>query len=192
MQNTASTVKSGLSWACVMLATSSLLSCASAPKLNSHPNYLAQDLPAARYEALRVQVETVADEKLKTRGEAHLTVITPPEFDLIKDKVSMAEIDEIANRANLAGAKIEEICIGRGDKLQNAKELRAYFVVVRSAVALEVRREIEKLYRARDGRKAFSADRFYPHVTLGFTDRDLHESDGVIKDRRACDKRFKL
>jgi hypothetical protein len=32
----------------------------------------------------------------------------------------------------------------------------------------------------------FDADKFYSHITVGFTDRDLHEADGVIKNMDSC------
>jgi len=27
---------------------------------------------------------------------------------------------------------------------------------------------------------------YYPHITLGFTERDLHLQDGAVKDARSC------
>lgn len=189
MQKRASPVKSRVYWGCVML----LSSCASVGgKPVSHPNYLSQDLPVDRYERLRSQVEAKTHENLKNRGEAHITVITPPEWDLLKEKLQMSEIEDIARRNEIARAPFEEVCIGRGDKIENGRALRTYFVVVRAPTLVRIRHEVENLARTRGGSGAFVADHFFPHITLGFTERDLHEQDGVVKDKRACDPRLAL
>jgi len=51
----------------------------------------------------------------------------------------------------------------------------------------DIRREIEKLYRKRGGEGAlFQAESFWPHVTVGFTYRDMFLEDGVFKGLNSC------
>lgn len=38
----------------------------------------------------------------------------------------------------------------------------------------------------------FRAERFFPNITVGFNKRDLHESDGVIKDKTTCFKPIQI
>jgi 2'-5' RNA ligase len=123
---------------------------------------------------------------LKTRGEAHITVITPPEFqDDLTKFVSIKEIDEIAEKMNIQKSNFKPLCMGKGSFVENEKYLESYFIVVESEDLLNIRKEIAKLYKSRGGLK-FDPLHFNPHITLGFTDRDLYEGDGVIKNITSC------
>lgn len=53
------------------------------PHTESKPygSYLAMNLPFEPIEALRKELERRESVSLAHRGEAHITVITPPEFD---------------------------------------------------------------------------------------------------------------
>lgn len=149
-----------------------------------YSNYLALDLAWEPFAKLRLGLESVFGRALSHRGEAHITVITPVEFDnALQGFVTMDEIDEIANAMDLTRATVQAIGVGRGDaEIANHSEL-TYFVIVRSADLLRIRQEVARLYFARGGDPAlFQPGHFYPHVTIGFTLRDLHESDGVVKD----------
>lgn len=67
------------------------------------------------------------------------------------------------------------------------KEIKTYFLVVGSPALLAIRKKISKLFVEKGGQaKDFVADNFFPHVTIGFTQRDLFESDGVVKDATSC------
>jgi hypothetical protein len=156
------------------------------PEFESHADYLAQSLRSSPFETLRKELEKELRSPLKNRGEAHLTVITPPEWKILEQKISMAEAEKIAMNQKIQAASFEPLCIGVGEKKAGEKTLKTYFVVVRSPGLLKYRRTLEDLFRSRGGAGAFRADHFFPHVTLGFTDRDLHESDGVVKDEKSC------
>jgi 2'-5' RNA ligase len=125
---------------------------------------------------------------LQNRGEAHVTVITPPEFqDDLSKFVSIQEVNEIANKLNIQKSTYKPICMGKGkfnDTVAD-KYLESYFIVIESEDLLNIRKEIANLYKKRGGTK-FDPLHFYPHITLGFTDRDLHENDGVIKNAKSC------
>jgi hypothetical protein len=150
-------------------------------------NYLALDLAWEPFNKVRLGLEGVFGNPLKHRGEAHITVITPVEFDnALQGFVTMDEIEEIAHTMDLQHATVQANGVGRGTaEIARTFEL-TYFVLVRSADLLRIRQAVAQLYLARGGDAArFQPAHFYPHVTVGFTLRDLHESDGVIKNESA-------
>lgn len=122
---------------------------------------------------------------ISDRGEAHITVITPPEFDDVLGKVlTIEEINELVLSENIQGATFEPVCVGTGAK----DERRAWFVVVNSPDLIRIREAVYTLYLSKPGAdpKAFNPARFYPHITLGFIAGDVHESDGLYKDVKTC------
>lgn len=152
-------------------------------------SYLVMDVnykPVADvYKQLLVAIKGVP---LINRGEAHITVITPVEYnEILKSKLSMQEVDDIAKKNKIQNAKFDVVCVGKGSLEIESKVEDTYFVVVRSPDLLKVREEIQKLFVEKGGQKDyFKPQYFYPHITLGFTLRDLHVDDGVIKDESSC------
>lgn len=150
--------------------------------------YLSLNL---NYEPLKEYFEKVdryTYRPLKNRGEAHITIITPPEFqDDLSKFVSIQEINEIAEKLHIQKSKYKPICMGKAGLTDKDKYLESYFIVIESEDLLNIRKEISTLYKSRGGNK-FDPLHFYPHITLGFTDRDLFESDGVTKDSKSCMK----
>jgi 2'-5' RNA ligase len=143
--------------------------------------HMAMTVPDAPVDAVRRQVEAATGLRLIDPGEAHVTVVTPPEFAVLGRLLTMAEIHALA--ADLQETSFEVVCVGRG---QNG-ERQTFFLVVRSAGLVSIRRDVAALFRERGGSpEAFDPDHYYPHVTLGFTHVDLHEADGVIKDGGSC------
>lgn len=150
--------------------------------------YLTMNLQFAAFDKLRKQVESSIGRVLSHRGEAHVTVITPLEyFDVLKKKLTIREIEIIAHRFGIQDSGISAKCVGKGSIVEQNEMLDTYFLVVDSQKLLQIRREISKEFALRGGNLAeFDSEKFYPHVTLGFTERDLHISDGVVKDERSC------
>jgi len=162
---------------------------------NKTPNYLSMELPFKPADSLRKQLEQQINAPLKNRGEAHITVITPVEFNkVLKSKISMQEIHQLAVENQIQQADVKAICVGVGEKKEQSNTLSTYYVVVESNKLLALRKKVQELYLSRGGEeKAFQADQFYPHITLGFTVRDLHlESDGVVKNSESCRFNLKL
>lgn len=157
-----------------------------------HQDYLAMPVSYAPVAKARNDLEKQRRISLKNRGEAHVTVLTPPEYKSLGGAVSIQEINNIAKNNSMTPTDLEFICVGRGQLIrQNPTEskMETYFIVVKSEGLLKIRSEIEELLKQRTAKvssQSFSAQPFYPHITLGFTDRDLHESDGIIKDDRSC------
>ncbi len=154
----------------------------------SHGNYLTMSIHFRPVKALHQSLQEREGVKLRSRGEAHITVITPIEFSqVLKEKISIRELEKMAKEAKIQETPFEVICLGQGKKVIKKKEESTFFIVVTSEQLLHFRQQVEKLFRERGGRKeAFQADHFYPHITVGFTKRDLHEQDGVIKGINSC------
>lgn len=145
--------------------------------------YLAMALPFAPTARLREQLEKKLGRELIHRGEAHITVVTPPEAEKIAPYVTIEEVQQIAETSQIQNAQVSAVCLGRGV----ARADQTYFIVVQSDDLRAIRRAIQKRVLDRGGNlRLFQADHFFPHVTVGFTSRDLHEGDGVIKNARSC------
>ncbi|KAJ2492857.1 hypothetical protein IWW37_001029 [Coemansia sp. RSA 2050] len=160
-------------------------------------SYLQQTLSFARFEDLFKAINATVG-TLQSRGEAHVTVITPPEYDRVLKPagVTIEEIEEIARQHNLQGARLQPVCIGRfnGSLPRPASEADSGTFLLYSLVVADVfgdltsiRQEVLKLYRKRGGEGAlFQPEGFWPHVTLGFDRRDLFTEDGIYKGSNFC------
>ena len=151
-----------------------------------HEDWLALPVDHKPVNEIRVQLEQFSKTTLKDRGEAHITVLTPPEFAKLKSKLSMSEINKLATELNLTESRWTPICIAEA-RLQSDPKLVTYYIVVRSQELLTIRQNIMKEFLARGGESSqFDPNHFYPHITIGYTERDLHEQDGVIKNTQNC------
>lgn len=148
-------------------------------RLLSPGGWLGQDLEFKPYNDLRLQLEKDLGKILQNRGEAHVTIITPPEMKILNRTASAADILKLATAVDLGNAELEIVCLGQAQK----DGLETYFVVVRSPRLLNFRKNVAKIAK---NLKDFKAEEFYPHVTLGFTERDLHLQDGVVKNEKSC------
>jgi len=149
----------------------------------SHADYLAANVPVGPATALRAALEAVLDGPLKNRGEAHVTTITPGEMGKLGGKLSNREIEDISVRSGVQRAVLTPKCVGMGETSSS----KTFYLVVESSDLLAVRSAVAAAFVAKGGdRGAFDPQAFHPHVTLGFTKRDLHESDGVVKSTASC------
>ena len=159
---------------------------------------------SVRYEPVKnliPQIEKALNLKLliftgwNPNGEAHVTVITPPEFfHILKSKLSMDDIDKIAQRYEIQNASLMIQGLGSAKKFIEGKEEETFFLIVDSFELRNIRQQIYYEFVRRGGSpSAFDPSWFFPHITIGFTKRDLHETDGVIKNlKNSFDPRFKL
>lgn len=150
-----------------------------------HPNWIGQNLQFAPFDKLRLQLEKYLGRHLQNRGEAHITVVTPPEFESLKKCLSIDDIEVFLDRKALQDATYVPECIGRGSLGAPPFRQETYFVVVTAPALTGLRKKLETAAAAK-GCTDFKASPYYPHVTLGFDQRDLHEADGVRKDTRSC------
>ena len=151
-------------------------------------SYVTYELPYAQYRPIFHRLQLSLDRKLKTRGEAHITVITPPEFEILKTKISPARIHAIASEFLNKSISFQHLCLGEGEKkIQNQTEL-VFFIVVIAPELLQLRRTLAE--EGHFNKKEFNPDLFFPHITLGFTERDLYFEDGIIKNQDSCPKKL--
>ncbi|KAI9477070.1 hypothetical protein BDB00DRAFT_859686 [Zychaea mexicana] len=125
---------------------------------------------------------------LLTRGESHITVITPPEFSILATaNVTIDEINEIALKYRIQKTKFDMVCLGK-ESVAVEDELYIVYQIIVDAPNLEAIREaIFKLYVSKGGNSAlFDPHAFWPHITVAFTVGDLFEADGVYKGWNVC------
>ncbi|KAK9718587.1 hypothetical protein K7432_005411 [Basidiobolus ranarum] len=168
-----------------------------APHVGNDPftNWLGMNLNFSLFEPLFDTLNASLKTPLQNRNEAHITVITPPEFDNVLSKVgiTMEDINWIALENNIQEAKINALCLGRvATKLENLEQ-EAYQVIIKSKQLLQIRQEIFNLYVCSGGEPSqFDPNNYYSHITLGYLHRDLFEQDGIYKGLNACWANLKL
>lgn len=170
-------------------------------------NALALNVQYAPIRALRSQLDAALGGTLSffklwnPEGEAHVTVINPPEYydilagaDPSRPILSIERIGQIAAEQRMQEADLRILGLGSGHVTLDGKAESTYFVLVESKKLRAVRRQIHREFVARGGNpNAWDPEHFFPHITVGYTKRDLHEVDGVLKDvAHSLDKRFKL
>ncbi|KAF9903179.1 hypothetical protein EC991_004087 [Linnemannia zychae] len=136
---------------------------------------------------------------LISRGESHITVILPTEYDSILSKVgvTMQEINALATKNNrLQRSKFDIECLGRvqtvtqpGSVFQQSVQL----ILKNYKDIVAFRGDVFKLFVKKGGNPAlFAAENFQPHITLGFKNRDIFIEDGVFKGKNACIHKVQL
>jgi len=148
-------------------------------------SYLAKNITYQPVQKLKKEIEGAYGLTLLDRGEAHITVVTPIEYEKIQAILDISEINQLAQ--NIQSFAFQVLCVGKGEvELDGTKE-KTLFVVVESENLKNLRRAIKQRYLEKGGETSkFDAEDFYPHITVGYTKRDLHASDGVFKDQRTC------
>lgn len=156
-------------------------------KMQTHPNYLVMATPYAPTRELFNELQARLGRKLLNRGESHVTVITPPEFAVLSKKLTIDEINTIAAEEVLQTSHLKAVCVGSGQAMIDGKPEETFYLVVESIELVHIRRLIAGAYTSKGGAAAdFDPEHYYPHITLGFTKDDLHESQGVIKSEKSC------
>ena len=164
-------------------------------------NTLAMTVKYGPIKDLRAQLESALNVKLdyfkawNPDGEAHITVITPVEFHtVLKNKLTMNEIEAIAQRYDLQDSRLSLMGLGSARIKLNGKDEETYFVIADSYDLRNIRHQIFYEFTRRGGdRAAFDPTWYFPHITIGYTKRDLHEADGILKNLKfSHDSRFRL
>ncbi|PIA19100.1 hypothetical protein COEREDRAFT_90467 [Coemansia reversa NRRL 1564] len=160
--------------------------------------YLQQTLEFKPFQGLFTAVNATAGVALQSRGEAHVTVVSPPEFDYVLKPagVTIREIEAIAINANIQAARLKPVCLGRfnGSLPRPTSDLdEGVFMLYSLVVAddygdlLSIRQQISRLYHEKGGEGAlFQPEAFWPHVTIGYDRRDLFVEDGIYKGKNFC------
>ena len=140
-------------------------------------------------EAIVPQLNSLYGVKLETRGEAHITVITPPEAQGwftdhkgINYFISSIELHHKYFKT-LQDTKFEIVCVGMRENETN----KVFYLVVDSpelfAVRAEIAQELERRASFTGKKTFFDPNKYYPHITIGFEGGDVH---GVSKGAETC------
>jgi hypothetical protein len=157
--------------------------------IGPNETYLAMDINYGPVQKLREELEREQQIKLQHGGEAHLTVITPAEYQTLKRHLWMTDINTIAKRHYIQDSRFEVICLG---KAQTKKEL-TYYLVVKSEDLVLIRQEIHKAFIKKGGeRTAFDPKNWHPFISVGFQKRDFSVDEGFIKNEKSCVRQIKL
>ena len=143
-------------------------------------SYVSLDLEYPEYQQTLDRLDAFLSTKLINRGEAHITVLTPPEFKIVTANTSPETIHQEWQEWKTKNFK--KVCLGEGQINEKKKFLKTYYIVVESSELLAFRSYLKTKYAVTN----FNAEVFYPHITLGFTEKDLHFEQGVIKDQKSC------
>lgn len=129
---------------------------------------------------------------LKSHGEGHVTVINPSEYSSVLSKhLSKERIQEIAEQEGFRKAEFEVVGLGRAKAPLQGEVAESFFLVVKSPALTRIRKKIHDEFVAKGGKSsAFNPVQYEPHITVGFTHRDLHSSDGVRKDVSSIDHSY--
>ena len=150
-------------------------------------NYVSLDLAYPYYkmllDKLELKVKTV-HKPLKNRGEAHITLITPPEFKILSTKLSAEKIHQISNDFLSLEPKFQNACIGHFEKANE----HVYYVVAESTDLIKLRLQLSE--QSGLTKAEFDPELFFPHITLGFTERDIHYEEGAVKNKASCPKQL--
>jgi len=150
---------------------------------------------------LRRILEQTLDLKLKfltawnPAGEGHITTVTPPEYyNVLRPFISAEKMEEIALTHNIQASDVKILGLGRGEKEINGKIEQTFFLIAYSENLLRIRTEIYDEFVKNGGNPdSWNPNKFYPHITIGYTNKDLHESDGILKDvEHSLDNRFQI
>lgn len=152
-------------------------------------NYLAMNIAFEPMADLFKQLLIQERRTLTNRGEAHITVLTPPEYWSVFRPmgISIQDVNDIAEKRKIQSSDLSILCLGQGQAVIDNKKEDTFYVVIHSKNLLLIRNDLQKLLILKGGKESdFDPNKFFPHITLGFTKRDLHESDGIIKDEKSC------
>ncbi|KAF8969086.1 hypothetical protein BGZ46_010733 [Entomortierella lignicola] len=137
--------------------------------------------------------QSIANGTLLSRGEAHITVILPPEYDNILHPagVTIDELNALALHKNqLQRSKFEIECLGRVQVVSQPDGVyqQAVQIILKNFQDIvNYRWLVFDLFVKKGGNPAlFDPANFLPHITVGFRHRDIFVEDGIFKGKNAC------
>jgi hypothetical protein len=183
----------------VRLDLSNTFQDATAMPFEVHDNALAMNIEYKQLPNIRSKISEKVDSELKfftgwsERGEGHITVITPPEFiNVLSKYISIEDMNQIAKRNHIQKSDLRTLGLGSATRLVGDREEMTFFFIMDSLNLRKIRHKIQELFVHRGGGVSdFDPSWYFPHVTVGFTLKDLHENNGVIKSiKHSFDERF--
>ncbi|MCO4780972.1 MAG: hypothetical protein KC646_01510 [Candidatus Cloacimonetes bacterium] len=158
---------------------------------NKYRTYLMHKVNFAPVNQVKSKIESEKNLVLKDRGEAHITVITPPEHDAIiaagiKGFSMNAVEKDYASKIQSMDWSIRGIGVAKGHNFAGVYT-EVYFLVVRSHQLRKLRVEVANKYKI--PRKVFDPMKQDFHITIGFTVGDLFN---IPKDETSLDPDLNL
>lgn len=141
------------------------------PAFKEH--YWSLPVDHVKIQKIRLALEKRLGHSLKHRNESHITLITPPEW---------AQLQSHPSNANNPAAWPEKInnyqvlCLAES---KISPQQVTYYLVIRLEDAQAWREHMFK-------QKNLRPPAYFPHITVGFINQDLHLKDGVRKDQSQC------
>lgn len=99
---------------------------------------------------------------LLNRGDAHVTVISPPEFGVLSAAgITIDQVNKIATDLHIQSSNVQVVCLGKEDVKLAGVEKIVYQIIVKSTDLVKIREQIFKLYVKQGGNTAL----FDPRVS---------------------------
>lgn len=157
------------------------------PYFLSHPDWVAVPLPFAPIDQLRQNLEKSINIKLQHRGEAHITILTPPEWGILSQVLKMEDVEKLVLKERLMNSKFKVKCLKKVTATIKGRSEDSWFLAIDAVGLKDFRQEVWRLYVARGGTADdFKWQRWAPHINVGFTARDLHDEDQINKEKVGC------
>lgn len=146
--------------------------------------FLGVNLQAQPILNLRESIAREIKRDLRGYPEAHITILSPPEITQFFPNDSIAEISKWAANHQIQTIPFTVIGLGKASLSVSADSpnFETFFLVIESPEILAFRQQLFEKYATR---KKAPESPFEPHITVGFTTRDLHSQDGASKGRQS-------
>lgn len=100
---------------------------------------------------------------LLTRGDSHITVISPPEFAVLAAAgITIDEVNAFARQSKIQSSKVTAVCLGKEDVLLAGVQKVVYQILVKSPDLVKIREKIFLSYVKKGGNTAL----FDPKVSI--------------------------
>ncbi len=145
--------------------------------LYSESGALIKNIDYPSVNALIPQLNSLYNLELSNRGEAHITVVTPPEFQSELKKVFKVEEILERYRTNIQDIPFEVVCVG--SRKSSKGKNHVFYLVVKAPELFALRDDLAfegKLRaEARQTPLVFKPEAFWPHITIGYIKDDVFE-----------------
>lgn len=88
-------------------------------------------------------------------GEAHITVLTPPEFTTLQTaNVTLQEVNDIARKLHIQSTHFDLVCVGKETLIKDGVDNTVYQLIVSAPNLVKIREAIFRLYYSKGGNPA--------------------------------------
>lgn len=156
------------------------------PYFKPHEDFLAIPFSYEAISKLREELESRFSIKLLHSEEAHLKVITPSEWRILKQQMTMDELEKLALKSSIMKMNIEPLCLSRVETLLKGKTNHSWVLLAKSSEVRHFRRDVWRYYLTKGGAaEDFQWKNWHPCITIGYSDSSYDE-EMVLKDKNKC------